>query len=206
MMSRAFSPGGRSLSVRYAGCHRSGLSGDFLELKGGQYHDTISSLKPRFLFDLTPFFGLVRDPAQHLPPQIRMSHLPPPKNDGYFGLIPLFQETLDVPKLKIEIMFFGLRPHLHLLQVNDDLFLSRLLVLFTLLIFKFSIIHDAANGWFRFGGDLHEVQLEIGSGPQCLHQGYDAQLFALRVNDPYLPRPNFPIDANVLSDSFHLLL
>jgi hypothetical protein len=31
-------------------------------------------------------------------------------------------------------------------------------------------------------------------------------LFALRVNDPYLPRPNFPIDANVLGDSFHLLL
>ena len=71
-------------------------------------------------------------------------------------------------KLELEIMFLCLRPHLHFLDMDDGLFLFRIMGLFALLVFKLSIVHDSADRRFRFRRNLHQIKFKIGSQPKCL--------------------------------------
>ena len=129
----------------------------FLTLEGGQDHDEISSFKFRRQFDLSPLLRLLRNSAQHVSSQVGVGKLSSSENDGHLGLVSLLQESFDMTKLELEIVFLGLRPQFHFFEMDDDLLLFRLMRLLALLIFELSVVHDAADGRLRFRRYLYQV-------------------------------------------------
>ena len=50
-----------------------------------------------------------------------MGDFPPAKEQGNFHLVPFFDETLDMPKLKLKIMVFGPGPDFDFFHMNYGL-------------------------------------------------------------------------------------
>ena len=73
--------------------------------------------------------------------RFRIDDLASPKTHGYFHLVFLLQEFLDLPDLKIQVMFLGFGAELNLFGFYNRLLLFRFLLLFTQLIAIFVKIH-----------------------------------------------------------------
>ena len=144
--------------------------GLFLRLERRQDHDTISSLEFGGLLYLPPLLRLLYNPHQHVPSHLRVSQLPAPENNGYLGLVSLFQKMLDMPNFELEIMLLRLGSQLHLFQMDNGLLLLRIMGLLLLLVLELSIVHNAANRRLCFWRNFNQVQFKIGSGPKGLHQ------------------------------------
>jgi len=143
----------------------------FWSLEWSQDRDEISPLKLGILFNLSKLLYPLNNPLDHVSSKVRMGQLSPSENHCDLDLISFFQETLNVPELELKIVVLCLRPHLHLFEVNDGLLLLCIMGLLLLLVFKFSIIHDATDRWLRFRGNLHQVQFRTGSHTKGLKYG-----------------------------------
>ena len=84
-----------------------------------------------------------------------MCYLASHKSYTDFDFVSIFKKTLRVPQLKLKIMLFNFWFHFHLFEVNNLLVLPCYMTTFALLIFKFTIIHQAADRRLCFWRNLN---------------------------------------------------
>jgi hypothetical protein len=163
---------------------------------GGDDHEHAPPfhLRPHFYDRYILEFG---DKAfKGLLPQFHMCDFPTAEHHGDLGLVPLFQEAADMLDFEGQVMVVGLGAELHFLDLDVDLFLLGFLQFFALLIFELAEVHDAADWRYGRWRDLHQVQLLSFGQRQGLLNGEDAELLAIRPNDPDFPGTYGLIDVN----------
>jgi len=129
-------------------------------------------------------------------PQFHMSDFPAAEDDGDLGLVPLFQEATNMLDLEGQVVVVGLGSELHFLNLDVDLFLLGFLQFFTLLVFELAEVHDTTDRRDRRWRNLHQVQLLSFGQRQGLLNGEDAELLAVRPDDPDFAGSDGLIDVN----------
>lgn len=82
-----------------------------------------------------------------------------------------------------------------MLQLFRPLRLPLLLFLLLLLVAELVVGEDAGNGRVRGRDDLDEVEPRVGRAFQRFPEGENAEVLAVRVNDPEFPRGYLIIDS-----------
>ena len=86
--------------------------------------------------------------------QIHVGYFTAAKNNRYFRLISLFQETAYMLDLEKKVMLISLRTEFYLLHLNLYLLFLGFLQFLALLIFEFAVIHNPANRRHGSGRDF----------------------------------------------------
>ena len=113
-----------------------------------------------------------------------MHQLAPPKHDRYLDLVPVLEETQDMPLFGGVVVRIDLWPELDLLDGDRALVLSRLLCLLLLLIAPLAVIHDPAYGWTAFRSYLDQVEIELNGDVQRVLRAHLAPVLAFVINEP----------------------
>lgn len=106
------------------------------------------------------------DVFHHLTALFDMSHLATAEQDGDLHLVVVLEKANGLLHLELNIVFTRFRPNTNLFQLCLVLFTFRSPL--TLVIFELSIVHDATNGWFRFGRDFDEIKPVFASLCKCV--------------------------------------
>src|SRR5262249_5994395 len=101
----------------------------------------------------------------------------------------------DGAHLEVEVMLVGLGPELDLLDGHERLVLARLFLLLRGLVLELAVIHDAAHRRYRLGRDLDQVESGIFGGAQGFDGRHDAELRAVRSDDPHLGHADAAVDS-----------
>ena len=172
---------------------------------GGQNHDHVPALKLRVLLDHCHLFERIGKAVQLHPASIEVNHLPTAEHHRHLRLVPLLQESLGVPGLKLEVMILGLGPELDLFDLNDRLFLLRLSRLLALLVSVLPVIDDPTDRRLGFRRHLHQIERQTLGDLQGLLNREDSMLFPIRIDDSNLFDPNPLVDPDTSTDGRYLL-
>jgi hypothetical protein len=107
------------------------------------------------------------------------------EHDRHLHLRPVAQEPLDVTLLRLVVMDADLRAELDLLDLDLRLVLARGLGLLLLLVLVLAVVHDPGHGRVGACRDLDQVQI-LGVGVlERLGRRLDADLRAVRIDQPH---------------------
>ena len=114
-----------------------------------------------------------------------MAHLPAPKPEGYLGLVPVRQESLQIAKLRLVIGFFRPGTKLDLLDLYVRLFLPGRGAPLVLLKEVLAEIHQPAYRRLSIRRDLDEVESSRVGGAQRLGTLNDTDLLTTLRNETH---------------------
>jgi len=97
-----------------------------------------------------------------------------------------------VAHLEVQVVRIGERPELHLLELRGFLFGAVLFL--RQLVAILPVVDDATDGRARGGRDLDEVKPRLLGPLQGVLDLQNAELLAVRSDDPYFADPDFLID------------
>lgn len=123
----------------------------------------VATLKSRWLLYSSYVLSFLYQPFKRLSAKFGMNEFTSAEHDSYFGLVTLCEEFLYVFQFELIVVFFGLRPKLHLLDNYHVLMLFGLFCPLRLFIFVFAVVHYPAHGRSRLRGDFNEVELLLAS-------------------------------------------
>jgi len=133
--------------------------------KRRKHHGDLTSGEPGIEIRLGHGFQIVLDPVEQLEPEFLVSHLPPAELQLDAEFVAVIEKALGAGHLDAVIVFLNADAELDFLELAGGF--DPVLLLLGLIVFEFSVIDDAADGWIRVGGDLHEVEpqfLGLGEG------------------------------------------
>ena len=87
-------------------------------------------------------------------------------------------------QLKAKIVLLGFRPHLDLLNLDDNLLFFRIMLLLADLILVLAVVHDATDGGIRLGTDFDKIETSLCrqfDGFLCCD---NSVLFSILIDDP----------------------
>ncbi len=142
------------------------------------------------LLDVSMRPKLLRQLIEQSPPDIRVSHLPPAKEDGQLHFVPAIQELGRLATLRFQIVIVDLRANPHLFKLDDMLILARLALLAALLVPELAVVHQAADRRHRVRRDFYKIQTSLTGHLQRVASRDHPDLLALFVNQPHLSDAN----------------
>ena len=141
---------------------------------------------------------------RHLP-GIQVGHLAAPEHHRHLDFITGLQKFADMTDLKVQIVFIRVGPQFDLFHMRRLLVLLHRMLFLVLLVFELSVIHDAADGWLRRRGYLHQVEPQLGRFGDGIPGGQNPQLLSGGADDPDFSNPNFVVDTLFDCDRCFLL-
>ena len=117
-------------------------------------------------FDFTVLFQLSDDVLHYFTALFDMSHLATTEQDSHLNLVVVLKKANRLLYLKLNIVLARFRSNANLFKLRLMLFAFRSPL--TLVVLELSIVHDAANRWFRFGRDLDEIKPVFASLFKCV--------------------------------------
>ena len=103
------------------------------------------------------------------------------------------------------IVTFNLWPHTNLFNHDVGLVLPCFPCLLCDLVLVFSEIHDLADGWIGFGGDLDEVESDLFGHPQCSIDIYNPDLLSGGADESNFADENAIVNARFSADKYSFL-
>ena len=101
-----------------------------------------------------------------------VSHLATTEQDSHLHLVVVLEKTNRLLDLKLNIVLARLRSNANLFELR--LMLFAFCSPLTLVVLELSVVHDAANRWFRFRRDFDEIKPVFASLGKCLLRWDDA--------------------------------
>lgn len=135
------------------------------------------------LFDCAKFRQIVFNAFQHFHSQFLVGHFSATVAQGYFCLVPVFQEARYVAQFYLVIALFRAGAKFHFFYVLLLLFFLGSGFLFLDVEEVFTIIHDFADYRLCFGGYFDKVETCRLSRFEGFFYGYDAYLFTVCANE-----------------------
>ncbi len=123
-----------------------------------------------------------------------MVHLAASEGQRDLHLVALGQEVLHLAGLGVEVAPSDLRAVLHLLDDDVAGLAAGLLGLLRRLVLELAVVHDAADGRVRLGGDLDEVEIELPGEGEGFGQRLDADLLPVVSHQSDLSSPDPIVD------------
>src|SRR5215204_7804771 len=123
-----------------------------------------------------------------------MCHLASPVGQCDLDLVPVLQEPLDLASLRVEVALRDLRPVLHLLDGDVACLAPGFLGLLRSLVLVLAVVHDPADRRVGLRRDLDQVEVCLTGDRQGLRQRFDADLLAIRTDQPHLTGADAVVD------------
>src|SRR5215470_14949379 len=156
------------------------------------------ALEPRIVLGVGDVLRRLDHLVEHLPAELRVSHLAPLEAHGDLGLVALLQEAPHVLQLEVEVVLLRLRPHLDFLDLDGGLLLARFLEPPGLRVLVLAVVHDTADRRRRVRRHLHQIELLLARGLEGRRDGQDAELRAVGADDADFPDADAFVDTDVL--------
>src|SRR5690606_41089752 len=135
---------------------------------------------------------------QHVPPDLRVGHLPSAEHHGRLDLVALLKEAARVADLELEVVLVDAGPELDFLDLDLVLLLPRLAGLAGLLVLVLAVVHDPDHRRPRVRRHLHQIEtLALGDGERFVNR-HDAELDAIGTDDPDRADPDLSVHADFL--------
>ncbi len=148
-----------------------------------QHHGHGSSFEFGVLFHIGIFFGLLCNVSEQFPAAIRKRNLASPEDDGYFDLVLIFNEPIDMIQFYLDIVFACFGPNLDFLYLKSTLFFLGLLLFLGLLVFVSTIVHNFTDRRIGIRRNLHKIKTEITGNGKGLISRNNTYLGSIRVDD-----------------------
>ena len=125
---------------------------------------------------------------------ILVSHFTTAETQRDFGLVAFSQEADQATQLDVVVAIVRTRAELDFL--NLDLFLLQLgfMLLFGLLVFELTVVHQFAHRRLGCRGNLDQINFALFGHRQCFTHGHDTELFAFFTYQADFTAGNFTVD------------
>src|SRR5262249_23675433 len=154
--------------------------------------------------DEAELLDILRKPLQQPEPQFRPGLLAATEHDRDLDLVTCLEKPLDVTLLGSIVVRIDLRPEFDLLDDRVRLVTSRIAGLHRGLVLELSVVHELGHGRPRGRCDLHQVEIGLPGKVECLGDGNDADLFAVRTDESDLGHANALVDTRFGADGSSL--
>ena len=139
----------------------------------------------------------IRELVEQALANIRMSHLTPAKCNGHLDLVAGVEKLRCLPTFSFKIVIIDLGPDPDLFELNDVLITSGLPFLPALLVSKFPVIHQPANGRNGIRRHFDEIKATFPRHIKRFASRHNSNLRALVINQPDLANPNPLVNASL---------
>jgi len=169
--------------------------------RGHENHGHVSALDLRHGFDLAVVGNLVIETFQDVATEFRMGHLSTPEPHGAFDFVALPQELHDSLPLDVEVTRPDLRPELDFLDDGAGLVLAGFPCLDGLVVFVLAVVHHPHNRRTSIGGDLDQIESELGGKPSSLVDVFLAYLGTIRRDQAHARNADSVVDPWLCDES-----
>jgi hypothetical protein len=121
--------------------------------------------------------------------------LPTAEHDRHLDLVATLEEPLDVALLGAVVVRVDLRAELDLLDDRVDLVLARFACLHGGFVLELAEVHELGNRRLGHRCHLDEVKVCLRGEAQSVLDAHDADLLAVRADQPHLGNPDAVVDA-----------
>src|SRR4051794_12402148 len=143
---------------------------------------------------------VLAEPLQQPVPELGPGLLASAEHDRDLDLVALLEEADHMALLRRVVVRVDLRAELHLLDDGEDLVLAALTRLLSGLVLELAVVHELAHRWPGHRSDLDEIEVALLGQLQGLVDRDDADLLALRTDQPYLGDTDPVVDAGFCAD------
>jgi hypothetical protein len=152
-------------------------------LPGPEFHDGV-------------LFHVFNQTLQNLPSQSGSRHFPTTEKNRRLDLVSVVQEAQHMILFGLVIVVVHIDAELYFLHHDFGLVLLGFAFFLFLLVKKFPVVHDAANG--RNGGrrDFHQIQVLLTSQFKRVEGSQNTNLLTLIPDNANFPRPDAVICAD----------
>jgi hypothetical protein len=164
-------------------------------LVGRDHHGHVAPVLLRRRLDGTQLGHVLGEALQQPEPQLRTGLLASAEHDGDLDLVATLEEAHDVALLGLVVMGVDLGAELLLLDRGQLLVPAGLPGLLRALVLELAVVHELADRGAGLGRDLDEVELGLLGEPQGVLDTHDADLLAVRSDEPDLRHANPVVDA-----------
>src|ERR1700690_3853711 len=133
---------------------------------------------------------------ENLASQVGAGHFAATEKNRRLDLVAFVEETQHVILFGLVIMVVHIDAELYFLDRDRFLVLLGLAFLFLLLVEKFPVIHDAANGRHSSGRNLNQVQVLLAGHFERFEGRHNTDLFAFVPNHSDFTRSNAIVRAD----------
>ena len=159
-------------------------------LVGGQHHDHVSTIDPRFELDLAHACNLFGDAIKNLLAELRPVHFASTEHNRQLDFVAFGQELGDLLGLGIEVSWTDLHSVLHFLDADVLRLATRLASLLSRIELELPIIHDPAHRRIGHGSHFDEVEVLLACDAKGFGQRLYAQLRSLCVDEADFTGPD----------------
>src|SRR5690606_6187377 len=163
----------------------------------GQDHRHVPALEERLRLDAADILQGLGHADQHVPPDLRVGHLPSAEHHGRLDLVALLKEAARVADLELEVVLVDAGPELDFLDLDLVLLLPRLAGLAGLLVLVLAVVHDPDHRRPRVRRHLHQIEtLALGDGERFVNRHY-AELDDNGTDDPTRAVPDMQVPSTI---------
>src|SRR5262245_35861830 len=130
-----------------------------------------------------------------------MRHFAAPEKNSGFDLVAVGEEALDVLLLEVVIVLVDLRTELDLFDLDHALVLLRFAAALLLLVLILAEVHDSADGRYRSGRNLDQIQPFLLGDRQRGGRRHDPELLPVLVDHADFSNTDAFVGANAVVTS-----
>src|SRR5690606_20077307 len=175
-----------------------------LLLDGRQHHHHVAAVLLRGRLDDTEVGDVVGQPLQQPEPQLGAGLFAAAEHDGDLDLVAALEEAGHVALLRLVVVGVDLRPELLLLDHRLLLVPAGLTGLLGSFVLELAEVHELRHRGACLRGDLDQVETGLLSQSQCVFDADDANLLAVRTDEPNFGHADALVDARVGADGASL--